>query len=46
MRILIGLLVQNPNLAPLVPLHGLVQSKLPGLSLFNELVNTLCSSQA
>lgn len=45
MRILIGLLVQNPELAPLVPpLSGLDQNKLPGLGLFAELVNT-CLSQ-
>ena len=45
MRILIGLLLQNPDLAPLVPpLAGLDQSKLPGLGLFAELVNT-CLSQ-
>lgn len=45
MRILIGLLVQNPELAPLVPsLAGLDESKLPGLALFAELVNT-CLSQ-
>ncbi len=45
MRILIGLLLQNPDLAPLVPpLTGLDQSKLPGLGLFAELVNT-CLSQ-
>nr|WP_318384338.1 DNA primase [uncultured Enterobacter sp.] len=45
MRILIGLLVQNPDLAPLVPpLVGLSQEKLPGLGLFTELVNT-CLSQ-
>jgi len=45
MRILIGLLVQNPELAPKVPsLAGLDQEKLPGLGLFAELVNT-CLSQ-
>ncbi|SFR13605.1 MULTISPECIES: DNA primase [unclassified Enterobacter] len=45
MRILIGLLVQNPELAPLVPpLGGLSPEKLPGLGLFAELVNT-CLSQ-
>ncbi|MFP5641040.1 DNA primase, partial [Salmonella sp. 741265114_PSA] len=45
MRILIGLLVQNPSLAPLVPpLQGLAQSKLPGLRLFSELVS-LCVAQ-
>ncbi|MEY8712195.1 DNA primase [Mangrovibacter phragmitis] len=39
MRILIGLLIQNPQLAPLVPsLAGLEQAKLPGLGLFSELV--------
>ncbi|EJH4503908.1 DNA primase [Cronobacter sakazakii] len=45
MRILIGLLVQNPELAPLVPsLDALDKTKLPGLELFAELVNT-CLSQ-
>ncbi|KZR31595.1 DNA primase [Enterobacter quasihormaechei] len=45
MRILIGLLVQNPELAPQVPsLAGLNHEKLPGLGLFSELVNT-CLSQ-
>lgn len=45
MRILIGLLVQNPHLATLVPsLDGLQQVKLPGLQLFTELVN-LCLAQ-
>ncbi|EPE1853144.1 DNA primase [Cronobacter dublinensis] len=45
MRILIGLLVQNPELAPLVPsLAALDKTKLPGLELFSELVNT-CFSQ-
>ncbi|EOI3467443.1 DNA primase [Cronobacter turicensis] len=45
MRILIGLLVQNPELAPLVPsLAALDNTKLPGLELFTELVNT-CLSQ-
>ena len=45
MRILIGLLIQNPELAPKVPsLAGLDQSRLPGLGLFEELVNT-CLSQ-
>ncbi|MDQ9177232.1 DNA primase [Cronobacter malonaticus] len=45
MRILIGLLVQNPELAPLVPsLTALDKTKLPGLELFAELVNT-CLSQ-
>ncbi|ELY2645148.1 DNA primase [Cronobacter sakazakii] len=45
MRILIGLLVQNPELAPLVPsLAALDKTKLPGLELFAELVNT-CISQ-
>ncbi|CCJ89816.1 DNA primase [Cronobacter turicensis 564] len=45
MRILIGLLVQNPELAPLVPsLAALDETKLPGLELFTELVNT-CLSQ-
>ncbi|MCU5771700.1 DNA primase [Erwiniaceae bacterium BAC15a-03b] len=41
MRILIGLLVQNPQLATMVPsLQGLEQSKMAGLPLFVELVNT------
>jgi len=45
MRILIGLLIQNPELAPQVPpLGGLDPSRLPGLGLFTELVNT-CLSQ-
>ncbi|AHG19626.1 DNA primase [Chania multitudinisentens RB-25] len=45
MRILIGLLVQNPHLATLVPsLAGLQQAKLPGLTLFTELVE-LCLAQ-
>lgn len=45
MRILIGLLLQNPELAPLVPsLSALDSSKIPGLSLFSELVD-LCLAQ-
>ncbi|MCT4715026.1 DNA primase [Enterobacteriaceae bacterium H18W14] len=45
MRILIGLLVQNPELAPSVPpLSGLEEAKLPGLKLFIDLVNT-CLAQ-
>ncbi len=41
MRILIGLLIQNPQLAAMVPsLDGLAQSEVPGFSLFVELVNT------
>ncbi|CAO95462.1 DNA primase [Erwinia tasmaniensis] len=41
MRILIGLLVQNPQLAAMVPsLDGLAQSETPGFSLFVELVST------
>lgn len=41
MRILIGLLVQNPELARQVPpLGGLNAEKLPGLALFIELVTT------
>ncbi|MBL7634915.1 DNA primase [Atlantibacter hermannii] len=45
MRILIGLLLQNPELAPQVPpLDALDKDKLPGLGLFAELVNT-CLSQ-
>lgn len=46
MRILIGLLVQNPDLAPLVPpLDALDQNKLPGLGLFKELVKLVWLSQ-
>lgn len=45
MRILIGLLVQNPELAPLVPpLSGLDATKLPGLTLFSGLVDA-CLAQ-
>ena len=45
MRILIGLLLQNPELSQLVPsLNGLDTQKLPGLGLFIELVNT-CLAQ-
>ncbi len=45
MRILIGLLIQNPQLAPTVPsLNGLEQAKMPGLGLFSELVET-CLAQ-
>lgn len=45
MRILIGLLLQSPELAPQVPpLTGLDKSRMPGLGLFAELVNT-CLSQ-
>ncbi len=45
MRILIGLLVQNPQLATLIPsLQGLEQAKLAGLPLFIELVET-CLAQ-
>jgi len=45
MRILIGLLIQNPELAQRVPsLNGLDTQKLPGLELFIELVNT-CLAQ-
>ncbi|PLV60792.1 DNA primase [Erwinia sp. B116] len=41
MRILIGLLIQNPQLAAQVPsLEGLQQSDMAGFSLFVELVNT------
>ncbi|PIJ79472.1 DNA primase [Erwinia sp. OLCASP19] len=40
MRILIGLLVQNPALAAQVPsLAGLNEEKQPGLGLFNQLVD-------
>ncbi|QZQ50787.1 DNA primase [Erwinia persicina] len=45
MRILIGLLIQNPQLAMMVPsLEGLEQSELPGFPLFVELVST-CAAQ-
>lgn len=45
MRILIGLLIQNPDLAPKVPpLDGLDKTRMAGLGLFTELVNT-CLSQ-
>ncbi|WP_288499622.1 DNA primase [uncultured Erwinia sp.] len=45
MRILIGLLIQNPKLAMMVPsLDGLEQSDLPGFPLFVELVST-CVAQ-
>ncbi len=45
MRILIGLLIQNPQLAAMVPsLDGLEQSDLPGFPLFVELVST-CVAQ-
>lgn len=45
MRILIGLLVQNPSLAAEVPtLEGLREHQLPGLPLFIELVET-CLAQ-
>ena len=45
MRILIGLLVQNPQLATLIPsLQGLEQAKQQGLDLFSELVTT-CLAQ-
>ncbi|MFT8212074.1 MAG: DNA primase [Symbiopectobacterium sp.] len=45
MRILIGLLVQNPQLAALVTApDGLVSSKMPGVPLFIELVKT-CQAQ-
>ncbi|WP_380180066.1 DNA primase [Kalamiella sp. sgz302252] len=41
MRILIGLLIQNPELATIVPsLEGLNNSELPGFPLFVELVST------
>ncbi|MGV3345406.1 DNA primase [Enterobacteriaceae bacterium LUAb1] len=41
MRILIGLLIQNPTLVHLVPsLDGLAESDIAGLSLFTELVST------
>ncbi|WP_455817489.1 DNA primase [Pseudomonas cerasi] len=45
MRILIGLLIQNPQLAMMVPsLDGLEQSEIPGFPLFVELVST-CVAQ-
>lgn len=45
MRLLIGLLVQRPQLATLVPsTEGLEQSELAGVSLFIELIKT-CLSQ-
>ncbi|NIG62821.1 MAG: DNA primase [Serratia symbiotica] len=45
MRILIGLLVQNPRLATLIPsLEGLEQPKQAGLPLFVELIQT-CLAQ-
>ncbi|QCR37775.1 DNA primase [Nissabacter sp. SGAir0207] len=45
MRILIGLLVQNPRLATLIPsLEGVEQAGLAGLDLFIELVET-CLAQ-
>lgn len=45
MRILIGLLIQNPQLATMVPsLDGLEQSEIPGFPLFVELVST-CVAQ-
>lgn len=41
MRILVGLLVQNPRLATIVPsLQGLEQLNMPGLPLFIELVKS------
>lgn len=41
MRILIGLLIQNPHLAAMLPsLQALEHSKMSGLPLFIELVNT------
>ncbi|OCQ52307.1 DNA primase [Photorhabdus australis subsp. thailandensis] len=45
MRILIGLLVQNPHLTALVPpLQGIMQAKIAGLPLFMELVE-VCRTQ-
>ncbi|MBA0216348.1 DNA primase [Pectobacterium brasiliense] len=47
MRILIGLLVQNPRLATEVPdlaLEGIEQDKVPGLPLFQDLVKTCNAS--
>lgn len=44
MRILIALLVQNPNFSESVPsLEGIAHIQMPGLSLFQELVN-VCRS--
>jgi DNA primase len=44
MRILIGLLVQNPRLATLIPsMQGLQHATLPGIDLFCELVATSLS---
>ncbi len=44
MRILIGLLIQNPNFVSLIPpLNEIKHSQLPGLSLFLELIE-LCQS--
>ncbi|VFP86874.1 DNA primase [Candidatus Erwinia haradaeae] len=44
MRILIGLLVQNPVLANIIPpLNGLETAKIPGLKLFLHLLNTCLS---
>ncbi|EKT58160.1 DNA primase [Providencia burhodogranariea] len=44
MRILIALLVQNPNLSEFVPsLEGIAHIQMPGLSLFQELVS-VCRS--
>ncbi|EPL6453599.1 MULTISPECIES: DNA primase [Providencia] len=44
MRILIALLVQNPNFSELVPsLEGIAHIQMPGLSLFQELVD-VCRS--
>jgi DNA primase len=46
MRILIGLLVQNPELAPQVPsLAGLNHEKLPDLAYFQNWSTLVCLSQ-
>jgi DNA primase len=46
MRILIGLLVQNPDLAPLVPpLAGLNHEKCPDLAYFQNWSTLVCLSQ-
>jgi len=40
MRVLVALLIQNPQLATMVPsLDGLAESKMAGLSLFVDLIN-------
>ncbi|MBP2195215.1 DNA primase [Pantoea cypripedii] len=45
MRVLVALLVQNPQFAAMVPaLEGLEQSKMAGLPLFVELVSRCCEN--